>query len=412
MPTLRSLDLFPPSLDLTNVLAARSAVLPQITGAGSLLASLHASRAATSNLTRLSSTVNTPASAMKNLPPVKAPALPFPDLMGGRMSELDSLLPGLSPSDSIAFTKTLVGRSAAASALDTFSKTLASFNGPTSAKAFGLSTLPKSALFGMAPARPGAKSVIDLGFASLPRQILRSDLANGPTAALRGSVLAAMPRARALPWGMPEDWLYPLRSINRLLDRLGAPIVWEARAALDSYQQGDSGPMREFLHDRLRLRPATEDHAQALAFALLLREWENHVDLQDADAVRLALRACAREGNLLDSDHQVMGRSVGHLPVGIDLRSPEPGPEEVAVSAATPWADRFDSQHVRYATKRLKSNEQRVARAWAENSELNWQQAPLVVDMDVEMGNRVRRKLLRAGGEIVRRTEAQILGES
>ncbi|MDG9688267.1 hypothetical protein QC334_37020 [Streptomyces sp. DH18] len=412
MPTLRSLDLFPPSLDLTNVLAARSAVLPQNTGAGPLLTSLHAARAATSNLTRLSSTVNTPASAMKNLPPVKAPVLPFPDLMGGRMSKLDSLLPGLSPSDSIAFTKTLVGRSAAASALDTFSRTLAGFNSPMPAKAFGLSTLPKSALFGMAPARLGAKSVIDLGFTSLPRQILRSDLANGPTAALRGSVLAAMPRTRALPWGMPEDWLYPLRSINRLLDRLGAPIVWKARAALDSYQQGDSGPMREFLHDRLRLRPATEDHAQALAFALLLREWENHVDLQDADAVRLALRACAREGNLLDSDHQVMGRSVGHLPVGIDLRSPEPGPEEVAVSAATPWADRFDSQHVRYATKRLKSNEQRVARAWAENSELNWQQAPLLVDMDVEMGSRVRRKLLRAGGEIVRRTEAQILGES
>ncbi|MFD7973021.1 hypothetical protein [Streptomyces clavifer] len=29
------------------------------------------------------------------------------------------------------------------------------------------------------------------------------------------------------------------------------------------------------------------------------------MDLQDADAVRLALRACAREGNDLDSDHQV-----------------------------------------------------------------------------------------------------------
>lgn len=412
MPTLRSLDLFPPSLDLTNVLAARSAVLPQITGAGSLLASLNASRAATSNLTGFSSTVSVPASVMKNLPSVRDALIPFPDLMGGRMSKLESLLPGLSPGDSIAFRKTLVGRSAAASALDTFSKTLAGFNGPTSAKAFGLSTPSKSALFGMVPAWAGATSVIGLGLTPVPRQLLRFDPADWPMASLRGGVLAAMPRAKALPWGLPEDWLHPLRSINRLLDRLGAPIVWEARAALNSYQQGDSGPMREFLHDRLRLRPATEDHAQALAFALLLREWENHVDLQDADAVRLALRACAREGNLLDSDHQVMGRSVGHLPVGIDLRSPEPGPEEVAISAATPWADRFDNRHVRYATKRLKSNEQRVARAWAENSELNWQQAPRVVDMDVEMGSRVRRKLLRAGGEIVRRTEAQILGES
>ncbi|MEU8701629.1 hypothetical protein AB0C61_29015 [Streptomyces sp. NPDC048680] len=397
---------------MRTILAARSAVLPQITGAGSLLTSLHAGRAATSNLTGFSSTVNVPASVMKILPSVKDPLLPLPDIMGGRMSTLDSLLPGLCPGDSIAFRKTLVGRSAAASALDAFSKTLAGFNGPTPTKAFGLSMPSKSALFGMAPARAGAKSVIDLGLTSLPRQLFRFDLADGPMAALRGSVLAGMPRAKALPWGMPEEWLHPLRSINRLLDRLGAPIVWRARAALNSYQQGDPEPMREFLHDCLRLRPATEDHAQALAFALLLREWENHVDLQDTDAVRLALRACAREGNDLDSDHQVMGRSVGHLPAEIDLRSPEPGPEDMATSAATPWADRFDNQHVRYATKRLKNNEQRVARAWAENSELNWRQAPLLVDMDVDMGNRVRRKLLRAGGEIVRRTEAQILGES
>ncbi|MFD7854581.1 hypothetical protein ACFV6B_09900 [Streptomyces microflavus] len=412
MPTLRSLDVLPPSFDLTNVLVTKSAVLPQITGAGSLLTSLHAARAATSNLTRLSSTVNVTASAMKNLPSVKDPLLPLPDIMGSWKSKLDSLLPGLSPSDSIAFRKTLVGRSAAASALNTFSKTLASFNGPMPAKAFGLSTPSRSALFGMAPARAGAKSVIDLGLTSLPRQLLRFAPADGPMASLRGSVLAAMPRAKTLPWGMPEEWLHPLQSINRLLDRLGAPIVWRARAALSSYQQGDPGPIREFLHDCLRLRPATEDHAQALAFALLLREWENHVDLQDADAVRLALRACAREGNDLDSDHQVLGHSIGHLPMGIDLRSPEPGPEDVAISAATPWADRFDNRDVRHATRRLKSNEQRVARAWAENSELNWRQAPLVVDMDVEMGSRVRRKLLRVGEEIVRRAEAQILGES
>ncbi|MFD7973020.1 hypothetical protein [Streptomyces clavifer] len=97
---------------------------------------------------------------------------------------------------------------------------------------------------------------------------------------------------------------------------------------------------------------------------------------------------------------------------GIDLRSPELGPEDVAISAATPWTDRFDNRDVRHATRRLKSNEQRVARAWAENSELNWRQAPLMVDMDIDMGNRVRRKLLRVGEEIVRRAEAQILGES
>lgn len=50
---------------LRNILAARSAVLPQTTGAGSLLTLLHAARAVTSNLTGFSSTVNAPASVMK-----------------------------------------------------------------------------------------------------------------------------------------------------------------------------------------------------------------------------------------------------------------------------------------------------------------------------------------------------------
>ncbi|MER6655251.1 hypothetical protein ABT248_32520 [Streptomyces sp. NPDC000971] len=380
-------------------------MLPQVTGAGPLLASLHAAQAASTKLTGFSSTANVTASIMRKLaaPAMKA-AFPLSDITAGQISKLNVLIPGLSPlGNSIAFRKTASSRSTAASALDIISKT----------KAFGFPTPVKASLFGMAPARTAAKSLIDLGFPPLFRQHLRFDLADGPMAAVvRGSVMAGMPRFKGLPWGFPEEWLHPLRSINRLLDRLGAPIVWRARAALNSYQQGDSGPMWEFLHDCLRLRPATEDHAQALAFALLLQEWENHVDLQDADAVRLALRACAREGNDMDSDHQVMGRSVGYLPVGVDLRSPEPSPEDVAISAAVPWADRFDNQAVRYATGRLKNNEQRVARVWAENTDLNWRQAPLQVDLDIDMGNRVRRKLLRVGDEIVRRAEAQILGES
>ncbi|MDT9701874.1 hypothetical protein [Streptomyces sp. P17] len=142
--------------------------------------------------------------------------------------------------------------------------------------------------------------------------------------------------------------------------------------------------------------------------ALLLREWEEQVDLQDPDAVRAVLRKCAREGNDLDSDHQVMGYKIGHIEERIDLLSPAPGPEALAIATVVPWAEHFDNRHVRCATGRLKEEEQKVARAWAENPRLNWRQAPPLVDEDVAMGERVRRKLLRLGDDIVRRAKAQI----
>jgi hypothetical protein len=199
-----------------------------------------------------------------------------------------------------------------------------------------------------------------------------------------------------------------LRSVARRIERLGAPIVWAARTALDAYLDGDHDPMREFLYTHLRLRPPTEDHAQALALVLLLREWEKEVDLQDADAVRAILRKYAREGNDMDGDHQVMGRKIGHLPEGLDLLSPAPGPETLAIARVVPWPEHFDDRCVRYATRRLKETEQRVARVWAENPELNWLQAPELVGQDVAMGTRVRRKLLRAGDQIIERAAAQL----
>ncbi|MEW2320479.1 hypothetical protein AB0926_04930, partial [Streptomyces griseoincarnatus] len=217
-----------------------------------------------------------------------------------------------------------------------------------------------------------------------------------------------MPGLAGLLRGLPDDLLTPMRSVARRIERLGAPIVWAARAALDAYLDGDHDPMHEFLYTHLRLRPPTEDHAQALAMALFLREWEKEVDLQDADAVRAILRKHAREGNDLDGDHQVMGRMIGHLPEELELLSPAPGPEVLAIARVVPWSEHFDNRYVRYATRRLKETEQRVARVWAENPEINWLQAPELVDQDIAMGTRVRRKLLRAGDQIIERAAAQL----
>jgi len=219
-----------------------------------------------------------------------------------------------------------------------------------------------------------------------------------------------MPGFTGLLRGFPEGMLEPLRSMTRLIERLGAPIVWMARAALDAYLHGDHEPMREFLHRHLGLWPPTEDDAQALTLALLLREWEQQVDLQDAKAVRTVLRKCAREGNNLDGDHRVRGHKIGHLDERTDLPSPGPGPEDLAIDTVVPWSERFDNRHVRYATGQLKDTDQTVARAWAENAPINWRQAPTLVGQDVAMGERVRRKLLRLGDEIVVRAKAQIPG--
>ncbi|MFG3172293.1 hypothetical protein [Streptomyces sp. NPDC048200] len=205
---------------------------------------------------------------------------------------------------------------------------------------------------------------------------------------------------------VPGGLLEPLRSITRLIERLGAPIVWLARQALDAYEDDDHQPMLEFLHVQLRIRPATEDHCQALALALFLREWEAQVDLHDPAAVRAALRECAWDGVKLEVDHQVAGRKIGYLPEGIDFRAPDPGPDVLAMAAVVPWAENFDNRDARYAARRLKSAEQQVAQAWTEDRSLNWRQAPQLVGQDIAVGERVRGKLRRLGNEITSRAEA------
>jgi hypothetical protein len=294
---------------------------------------------------------------------------------------------------------------------DTLAEAMSNFAHRSPVSILGSSARDRLSLIDTPAVRLASTGVMGSGLASLRMRM--------PEFNPLGDVMsAAWKRAFDMPGftgvgllrGLPDGLLKPLRSITRLLESLGAPIVWLARAALDAYLHGDHEPMREFLYTHLRLRPSTEDHAQALAMALYLREWEGQVDLQDAVAVRAVLRKCAREGNDLDGDHQAMGYKIGHMEEGIDLLSPDPGPEALAIATVVPWAEHFDDRHVRYATGRLKDPEQQVARVWAENPPINWRQAPPLVGQDVAMGERVRRKLLRLGDDIVARAKAQIPG--
>ncbi|MFJ2566541.1 hypothetical protein ACIO02_27020 [Streptomyces sp. NPDC087568] len=332
----------------------------------------------------------------------------FAKMAGSRLADSSPVFGSSSTLKELPLFDTGIARlSTQITALNTFAKAMNNSARRFPASTLGFSVLEKLSLFDTSATRLASTGVMGSGLVSL-RLRLPEFNPFGDTMASPWSRVFGMPDIMGLLRGFPEGLLAPLRSITRLLERLGAPIVWVARAALDAYLRGDHEPMREFLYSHLRLRPPTEDHAQALAMALFLREWEEQVDLQDADAVRAVLRKCAREGNDLDGDHQVMGYKIGHMEEGIDLLSPAPGPEALATATVVPWAEHFDNRHVRYATGRLKDTEQRVARVWAENAPINWRQAPPLVDEDVAMGERVRRKLLRLGDEIVARAKAQI----
>ncbi|MEW2248618.1 hypothetical protein AB0907_14925 [Streptomyces sp. NPDC006975] len=333
----------------------------------------------------------------------------FAKLAGSRLANSAAVLGISSELKELSPVDTDIARlSTQFTALDTFAEAVRNFACRSPVSLLGSSAPERLSLFDTPATRLARTGVLSSNLTSLRVKM--------PELNPFGDSLAAawsrfdMPGVTGLMRGFSEGLLKPLRSITRLFDSLGAPIVWLARAALDAYLHGDHEPMREFLYTHLRLRPPTEDHAQALAMALFLREWEEQVDLHDTDAVRAVLRKYAREGNDLDGDHQVMGHKIGHMEEGIDLLSSTPGPEALAVATVVPWVDQFDNRHVRYATGRLKDAEQRVARVWAENAPINWRQAPPLVGQDVAMGERVRRKLLRLGDEIVARAKGQIPG--
>ncbi|WP_405914512.1 hypothetical protein [Streptomyces sp. NBC_00728] len=300
--------------------------------------------------------------------------------VSARLKELSLLDPGIAR------------LSARAAGVDSFAKTISAVAGRSPSPILGFSALGKSPLTDLSIGRFAVPGVAGGGLGTL----------DGKFNPFGDAVSAVWKRGFVM-----DGLLAPLRSITRLIESLGAPIVWLARAALDAYLHNDPSPMREFLSTHLRIRPATEDHAQALALALILREWETQVDLHDAAAVRAALRTCAREGTDLDGDHQVMGYRIRHLPEGTDLLSRDPGPETLAMTAVVPWAENFDNRDVRNATRQLKERDQHVARVWAENDPITWLQAPQLVGQDTAVGEQVRRRLRRLGNEIAARAEAQ-----
>ncbi|MFH8566158.1 hypothetical protein [Streptomyces sp. NPDC017988] len=337
-------------------------------------------------------------------------SLGFAKLAGNRLADSAPVFGISSTLKELSLFDTRIARlNAQLTALDTFTESMSNFARRSPVSILGSSALERLSLFDTTAARLASTGVMGSGLASLRLRMPDFKPFSDAMASTWNRAFDT-PGLMGLLRGLPDGLLKPLRSITRLLEHLGAPIVWMARAALDAYRHGDHEPMREFLHTHLRLRPHSEDHAQALAMALLLREWEEQVDLQDANAVRAVLRKCAREGNDLDGDHQVMGYKIGHMEEGIELLSPAPGPETLAIATVVPWAEHFDNRHVRNVTGRLKDVEQRVARVWAENDPINWRQAPELVGQDVAMGERVRRKLLRLGDDIVARAKAQVPG--
>ncbi|MER6121293.1 hypothetical protein ABT173_01045 [Streptomyces sp. NPDC001795] len=186
-------------------------------------------------------------------------------------------------------------------------------------------------------------------------------------------------------------------------------LVIEAEAALKAYIRGDKEPIFTFMVTRLKLRRPTDDHAQALALALLAQDWKRTADHRDPRAVRLALRSLVNAGEDWEANHQIAGGRIASLD---DLQSRllihpscrEAGPEAIVIANVVPWAEHFDSRDVRHAVARLNETETAVTRTWAEDTYPNWREAAMLHQQKApEFSDRVRRKLRRSGKEMARR---------
>ncbi|MGW2304986.1 hypothetical protein [Streptomyces sp. NPDC001809] len=182
----------------------------------------------------------------------------------------------------------------------------------------------------------------------------------------------------------------------------GYLLVAEAKAAYRAYERGDARPLKEFISKQLRFLDRLDDRCQALALALLTEDWKQSIDVSDAKAVRRALTRAAREGNDLEGDHQAGKRRIGyHQDRDLDLWVP--GPEDLVINQVLPWHETFEDRRVRYTVGKLRPDEREIARAWAENPPIRWNQAPELVGADAPAGERVRRKVRRLGTEAGRR---------
>ncbi|MEY2244869.1 hypothetical protein [Streptomyces sp. BF23-18] len=186
-------------------------------------------------------------------------------------------------------------------------------------------------------------------------------------------------------------------------------LVIEAEAALKAYMRGEKEPIFTFMVTRLKLRRPNDDHAQALALALLTQDWKRAADHHDARAVRLTLRSLVNAGEDWETSHQVAGNRIASLDdlqarLMVDPACRTAGPEEIAIANCVPWAEGFESRDVRHAIARLNEIETAVARTWAEDTYPNWREAVALHPEEApELSDRVRRKLRRYGNEASRR---------
>ncbi|OEJ56604.1 hypothetical protein BGM19_38885 [Streptomyces agglomeratus] len=97
----------------------------------------------------------------------------------------------------------------------------------------GPSALERLSLFDTSAARLVSTGVMGSGLASLSLNMPEFNPFGDARASIRNRAFG-MPGLTGLLRGLPDGLLEPLRSITRLLERLGAPIVWLARAALDA----------------------------------------------------------------------------------------------------------------------------------------------------------------------------------
>ncbi|WP_406482492.1 hypothetical protein [Streptomyces sp. NBC_01615] len=185
-------------------------------------------------------------------------------------------------------------------------------------------------------------------------------------------------------------------------------LVLRAEHAFAAYVNNDPEPMKQFLHDVLRVRPVRDDHCQAMAEAMLTRTWEEEADLGDDESVRIVLSRCARKGSDLVYDHMVRGHRIVTLDEGGErIAERPPTPEEIVLEQLVPWAQLFDIASVRFAAGRLNPQDQAVARAWSAQHGMTWTQAPLAVGQDPSRGEHTRRLLKAHGREWIRRHSAR-----
>lgn len=181
----------------------------------------------------------------------------FAKLTGSRLTDSSPVFRISSALKELSLFDTSIARlNTQFTALDTLADAMNNFARRSPASILGSPALDRLALFDTPAVRLASTGVMSSGLASLRLRMPKFNPLGDAMASAWNRVFA-MPNLTGvgLLRGLPDGLLQPLRSITRLIESLGAPIVWLARAALDAYLHDDHEPMREFLYTHLRLRP-------------------------------------------------------------------------------------------------------------------------------------------------------------